>query len=199
MQYDIPKPTAWTSEALEESRERREWRQSKKILNVNVVGSRGFNDVVATQPSGRPGSLSNVVLNEFLHPYTTEKCETKIRKDSPLEDYRGHTLHLVCGMAKGADEAGLVWAARHPMTIHKYYPEWKEYTQYRPNPAGFIRNRKMALNTDLLFAFWDGNSRGTQHMLRCCKSLNVPIILLKLGGSFWWKSENLKLTWEDQG
>ena len=195
MQYTIPQTDHWTSKELEESRERREWRQSQKILNV--VGSRGFKDVIVTPPSRVGSRISVRTLNWFLRPHTTMECETLIRDDSPLKPWRGHQMHFVCGMAKGADEAGYRWAALNPMTIHKYPAPWNDYRQYKPNPAGFIRNRTMALNTDLLFAFWDGNSRGTQHMLRCCKSLNVPIILLKLDGSFWWKSENLTL--EDQG
>ena len=45
----------------------------------------------------------------------------------------------------------------------EYYPaEWEKHGK----AAGYKRNARMADNADGLLAVWDGESRGTKHMIR---------------------------------
>ena len=39
--------------------------------------------------------------------------------------------------------------------------------------AGYKRNLEMAENADALIAFWDGESRGTKHMIDIAKEKNL--------------------------
>jgi YspA, cpYpsA-related SLOG family len=70
-------------------------------------------------------------------------------------------VSVVCGKAAGADTLGEQWALRHNMPV-KYFPaEWDKYGR----SAGYRRNSDMAAFSTHLCAFWDGQSRGTKHMI----------------------------------
>ena len=68
---------------------------------------------------------------------------------------------IVCGMAKGADMLGFKYATQRGYEIHKYPADWDNDGK----SAGYKRNCRMAENADALVAFWDGYSKGTQHMI----------------------------------
>ena len=44
-------------------------------------------------------------------------------------------------------------------------PDWDKYGK----SAGYIRNTEMAEAGDILVAFWDGKSKGTEHMINIMK------------------------------
>ena len=76
--------------------------------------------------------------------------------------HRNDIDELVCGMAQGPDLIGKEWALSLGKVGVKEFPaDWKGYGK----AAGFIRNGQMAAYADALIAFWDGNSRGTDHMI----------------------------------
>jgi hypothetical protein len=68
---------------------------------------------------------------------------------------------IVCGLARGADSLGEQYAKTKGYEINYYPAEWDKYG----NQAGFIRNNQMAENADALVAFWNGESKGTKHMI----------------------------------
>jgi hypothetical protein len=68
---------------------------------------------------------------------------------------------VLSGCARGADSLGEWWAQNHKVPIEQYPAEWDTYGR----SAGFVRNEKMAKNCDLVIVFWDGNSKGTKHMI----------------------------------
>lgn len=68
---------------------------------------------------------------------------------------------VVSGTAKGADTLGERYAVERGYSIYTFSADWKKYGKR----AGFLRNEEMAKNADALVAFWDGESRGTKHMI----------------------------------
>lgn len=68
---------------------------------------------------------------------------------------------VVSGKAKGVDTLGEQWATKNGLPIEAFPANWDEYGK----SAGPIRNKEMAEYADALIAVWDGNSRGTQHMI----------------------------------
>lgn len=68
---------------------------------------------------------------------------------------------VVCGMARGVDILGKVWADRNSIPVSNFEPDW----DYHGLKAGFIRNQEMADYADGLIAVWDGISRGTKDMI----------------------------------
>lgn len=70
-------------------------------------------------------------------------------------------ITVVSGGAQGADKEGEKLAIARGWSILKMPAEWDRYGK----SAGYRRNEEMAVVADELIAFWDGNSRGTKHMI----------------------------------
>lgn len=63
-------------------------------------------------------------------------------------------------------------AARvYGLPIKRFPADWKAFGK----SAGFIRNRLMAEYADALIAVWDGQSRGTQHMIATAKAVGIKV------------------------
>lgn len=98
-----------------------------------------------------------------------------------LKRVMGHLLSktteeivIVCGMARGADSLGEQYAKEKGYEVRRFPADWKGLGK----SAGYKRNEQMAQNADALVAFWDGQSRGTKHMidLACKYGLKVCVI-----------------------
>lgn len=68
---------------------------------------------------------------------------------------------LVSGAARGADSLGEQWAMDNKVPIARFPADWNTYGKR----AGYLRNEQMADYADALVAFWDGESKGTKHMI----------------------------------
>lgn len=82
---------------------------------------------------------------------------------------------VVCGMARGADLAGLRYAAQTGIPVKKFPADWDRYGRR----AGILRNAEMAEYADVGVGFWDGESRGTAHMIETLRGLGkrVEVVL----------------------
>ena len=78
---------------------------------------------------------------------------------------------VVCGEAKGADTLGRNWAYENGIKIKSFPADWQTYGQR----AGMMRNSQMAEYADMLVAFWDGKSVGTQDMIEKMKRLGKEV------------------------
>lgn len=83
-------------------------------------------------------------------------------------------LTILNGMASGVDSLAYKWAKERNFTIEEYPAQWNRYGK----AAGPMRNRQMAEKADVLIAFWDGHSPGTQNMIEeaRAKKLKIKII-----------------------
>ena len=66
------------------------------------------------------------------------------------------------------------YAAEKEFQLTKFPADWKSYGK----AAGPKRNEQMANYADTLIAFWDGESKGTKHMIYLAKKENVKIIII---------------------
>jgi hypothetical protein len=84
---------------------------------------------------------------------------------------------IVSGGAKGIDTLAITYAQQHriPLTIMR--ANWDQYGK----SAGFRRNGKMANYADALIAIWDGQSRGTLHMINVAKERKLKVYTYFLG------------------
>lgn len=118
-------------------------------MNVIVAGGRKFTDTILMVQEIRKLAM-----------------EGHIEADSTL----------ICGMARGADMAAYcVWRDIFDLPIMKFPADWDA----EPRRAGYIRNEKMAQYADVLIAFWDGESRGTKHMIETMHKLGKPVYVIK--------------------
>ena len=110
-----------------------------KTLRIVVAGGRDFNDY----------DLMKKTINETLEPFK-----------------RHFNFEFISGKAKGADTLGERYAKEYGYIQHEFPADWS-----KGKYAGLMRNEQMAKFavsdkcTGLLFAFWDGNSRGTKNMI----------------------------------
>lgn len=74
---------------------------------------------------------------------------------------RQNDIEIVSGTAKGADELGERYAEEKGYKIKRFVADWN----YFGKGAGYIRNEEMAIYADALIVFWDGISKGSQHMM----------------------------------
>lgn len=95
-------------------------------------------------------------------------CET-------LSEYENQITLMVSGGAKGADKLGEKWAKEKNKEVLIFYPEWEKYGK----SAGFKRNKDIIENSDIVFAFWDGQSKGTQSSIELSKKLNKELKIIK--------------------
>jgi hypothetical protein len=79
--------------------------------------------------------------------------------DGFLQDQ--NDIEIVSGAYKGADLLGERYAAERNHTIKQFPANWRRYGK----SAGLKRNTEMAAYADSLIAFWDGESKGTKHMI----------------------------------
>lgn len=79
---------------------------------------------------------------------------------------------VVSGMAKGVDWLGVLWAVDNKIPVKPFKPDWSNGKK-----AGILRNTQMGDYADALLAIWDGESKGTKHMIEYMKSLNKPVYI----------------------
>lgn len=108
-----------------------------KEIRIIVAGSRTFSD------------------------YMMLEC----RLDSFVK-YVNNPITIISGTANGADKLGELYAKSHGYKCECFPANWELYGKR----AGYIRNGEMAKYAvdnaiGVLFAFWDGESRGTAHMI----------------------------------
>ena len=101
----------------------------------------------------------------------------RARADRILNDIRSrHGIECVLsGTAKGADQIGEAWAYTAGIPVQRYPADWERHGKQ----AGFIRNEAMARAATHGVAFWDGESRGTAHMIRRMGELGRPVAIIR--------------------
>jgi hypothetical protein len=75
-------------------------------------------------------------------------------------------IEIVSGTAAGADQLGERYASERGYEVKRFPPDWNKFGKR----AGYLRNKDMADYSDVLIAFWDGESRGTKHMIDIAKA-----------------------------
>jgi len=80
-------------------------------------------------------------------------------------------IEIVSGGAKGADSLGERYARERNLPLTIFPAEWDKYGK----SAGYKRNSQMADYSHMLIAFWDGKSKGTQHMINLAEKKGLMV------------------------
>jgi YspA, cpYpsA-related SLOG family len=83
-------------------------------------------------------------------------------------------VEIVSGGARGADKLGERYAAENNLKIKQFIPDWDAYGK----SAGYRRNVEMAKYSDACVCFWDGMSRGTNHMIDIAKKEGIKLKII---------------------
>ena len=94
---------------------------------------------------------------------------------------------VICGGARGVDSLGRKWAGNgNRIPVKLFTPKWDEFGK----SAGYRRNLEMADNADALIAIWDGESRGTNHMINIAKERGLKVaVAIVSGDSYYWRND----------
>ena len=81
---------------------------------------------------------------------------------------------IVSGGAKGADNLAEKFAAEMDLEIIIFKPNYEKYGR----GATIVRNSKIIENSDIVFAFWDGKSKGTLDSIKKTKKLEKKLLII---------------------
>ena len=123
-------------------------------LRIIVAGSRGFKNY----------DLLRDTLMDYL-----DFMDDKDVVDNPSQ------VKFISGTAKGADTLGEQFAYTYEYDVIRFPADWNTYGR----SAGYRRNAEMAKYASeaygVLFAFWDGQSKGTKHMIDLAKRYGLEV------------------------
>ncbi len=88
-----------------------------------------------------------------------------------IQENQLDNVTIISGNARGADKLGEKYAKEHNYKCCIMPADWNQYGKR----AGYLRNADMAKQANALIAFWDGQSRGTYHMIELSKKQNLKI------------------------
>jgi len=125
-------------------------------VKIAIVGSRDFNNY----------ELLKKTITDFLF---TNRTDEEFYEMS----YKDHTI--VSGGAKGADMLAERFADEFELEKIIFKPDWDLYGK----SAGFKRNKDIIRNADVVFAFWDGKSKGTQHSINLAKEMDKELYIIQ--------------------
>lgn len=111
-----------------------------KEIRIIVAGSRDFDDY----------SLLKLTLKEYINGLDIADLSQVV---------------IISGAARGADTLGEYFTYDYQIAVRRFPAKWDELGKR----AGWVRNAEMAKYAaekhGVLFAFWDGKSRGTKNMI----------------------------------
>lgn len=118
------------------------------------------------------GSREGISYNDVLQ--AMEECS-----------WTDEITEVVSGKARGVDTMGEQWANENNISVKEFPADWKKFGK----SAGYLRNAEMADYADALICVWDGESRGSKHMIDLAneKGLKVFVYNLKEQKSLLWK------------
>jgi ribosomal protein S11 len=88
-----------------------------------------------------------------------------------IKDSKFTITEVLSGGAKGVDRIAEQYAASKGLPCRVFKADWGRHGQM----GGIIRNEEMASHADALIAVWDGQSHGTEHMIREAQRVGLKV------------------------
>lgn len=97
-------------------------------------------------------------------------------KESVLSYIETHEKpdNIVSGGAKGADTLAAQFAAEMSITLLVFKPDYQKYGR----GATLVRNTLIIENAKVVFAFWDGQSKGTKDSIKKAEKLEKELYII---------------------
>lgn len=80
-------------------------------------------------------------------------------------------IEIVSGACRGVDKLGELYAREYGYPVKLFTPDWKKHKLV----AGPKRNIQMAEYATHCVCFWDGESKGTLHMINTAKRYDLKL------------------------
>ncbi len=85
---------------------------------------------------------------------------------------------IISGNAPGVDKLGELYGHQHGLICKVFKANWNKFGR----GAGFRRNVEMAEYAEALVAIWDGQSRGTEHMIDTAIANGLRVYVYRTDG-----------------
>ena len=140
-------------------------------MKIAIIGSRGFND----------------------YPLL---CKLMKKIKSPISE-------IVSGGARGADSLGARYAKENDIPLKVFEAQWDDIEaegalvkQNRQGNlynslAGFWRNKDIVDRAEMVVAFWDEKSKGTENSVQRARAKKKPLVIVNFDKKKL-KKENIK-------
>ncbi len=79
----------------------------------------------------------------------------------------GEAVTILSGHCAGVDQMAERYAQQQGLALEIFSADWSRYGR----AAGPKRNKEMAMQADMVIAFWDGRSKGTASLLQYAQKL----------------------------
>ncbi len=98
-----------------------------------------------------------------------------------LSEIPQNTSEIISGGAKGIDKLAERFAKEHSLKLTEIIPDYENAPAVKSAPL--IRNKDIVDRADMVFAFWDGESKGTAFTVSYCLTSQKPVkvVILKKG------------------
>ena len=106
----------------------------------------------------------------------TRTITSAIVVDMAIRESLFEITEVVSGTATGPDQLGEAWAVARGIPVKQFPADWEQHGLR----AGFIRNVAMADYADALIAIWDGQSKGTEHMIKTALKKGLKVYILEV-------------------
>ena len=141
---------------------------AKNLVDFSIMGASLYKSLYPSQtPNVALLNIGSEELKGIDANWLIKELNTKVDQKN---------IEIVSGCnCKGADKLGIQYAIEKGFNLIKFTAEWNKFGK----AAGPIRNKEMAVFADVLIAFWDGRSRGTQNMIRLAnkKGLRIKVVV----------------------
>jgi len=108
---------------------------------------------------------------------TFENYELLCEKlDYFLQNKNKKEIEIISGTTRGADRLGERYCKSRGLTLTQFPADWNRYGK----KAGYLRNEEMAKYADACVCFWNGKSKGTEHMIKLAKNHNLNLKIIKI-------------------
>lgn len=159
-----------------------QWRLDERRMYVAIGGSRqlDFESSIFVQGYEFP-----IAFPTFL-----ESSMDKLLRRWQLPDKE---IICVSGDARGVDTVGQGYAASRGYDVKHFPADWETFGK----KAGMVRNHRMCLYLSTkpnkaVVLFWDGESTGTQNMVRCAMEFGLPVRLYNYIEQRWIPEEQIR-------
>lgn len=119
----------------------------------------------------------NIVSKDVVFPIISDYLRI-LKSQSPVD------FEIVTGMAKGVDMLAKEYAQEHYIPVKEFPANWDG----EGKSAGYKRNIRMAQYADHLLAIWDGESKGTSHMIKTAVEYGLKTHIVKKENSHPWRA-----------
>lgn len=126
--------------------------------------------------------MVKVIIAGSRNFYDYDKVEDAVVSYFMSHGILKENVEIISGGARGADKLGERLAISYGLQLSLFPAKWDTYGK----AAGMIRNKEMAdyaikdSEKAILFAFWDGESRGTKGMIDIAKRCGMEVVVNEL-------------------